>query len=115
MDSRTREAYFGDCKKLLCDINDTSQLLDVVNSCLNSIRMVVSRSFQNVRDLVHLTLRPSSVCRSTIMNNCPENTKSGEHDHSFFVDDIEFVTDSPYREPSASGEDASFGDQGGTW
>jgi len=108
-------SFLRDSEQLLGDVNDTSQLLDVLNASLDSRGVICASRVQDVLDLVDLTLGPLLVHWSTVLSNGEENAAQTESDNGLLVDDIVLVAERVDGGTGTGGEDGSLGDQRVSW
>lgn len=105
-------SYLGNLEQLLGDLNNSAQLLDVVNALLDGVGMVGTGSVQDVLLLLNLALSPLLVCGATILGDSSEDTEQTEGGDSLFVEDVELVADRSNGETGTGGEDSGLGDEG---
>lgn len=106
-----RKSYLGHLEKLFRDLDDTAQLLDTLNTLLDSRSMALSRGVEDVLHLVDLAIGPFLVHGSPIMRHGPEDGESGKHDNGLFIDHIDLIRDGVDGDTGAGGEDGGLGDE----
>lgn len=99
--------YPGNVEELLGKINNTRQLLDVVNTRLDGVGVVGTGSVQDVRVLLDLALGPLLIRGATIFGDSCEDAEDTEQDNGLLVEHIEFVAD------GGNGKTGSGGESGG--
>lgn len=67
--------YLGYLEQVLRHVNDTSQLLHVVNPILDSFRMTLPGRVQDALHLVDLALSPFTIHRPAVLENSPEDAQ----------------------------------------
>lgn len=105
-------SYLGNLEKLLGNVNDTLELLDVLNALLDSIGMLSSSSIQAICVLLDLTLGEGRPGRPTELGNAVEDGQQTEGDDGLLVQDIELVADGGNGCTGGTGENSGLGDEG---
>lgn len=108
---KMHKSYPGNLKKLLSDINNARQVVDVVNPRLNSVGVVGTSSVQKVLVLLNLTLSPLPVRRATVLGNATKNAKNAENNNGLLVHYVELVADGSNGKTRGGGKDSRLGDQ----
>lgn len=106
-----REANLGDFKELLGNVDNTTELLHVLNASLDSIGVVGTSRVQNILVLLRLTLSPLPVHGATIFAESSEDTDQTECDDSFLVENVKLVADRGNRETGSGRQDGGLGDE----
>lgn len=104
-------ANLGNFKKLLGNLNDTTELLDILNAGLDGIGVVGTSRVQNILVLLRLTLSPLSVHGATIFAESSEDTEQTECDYGFLVQHVELVADGGNGETGSGRQDRGLGDE----
>lgn len=112
MQNNARLIYLGNSEELLGDLNNTSKLLDVVHTRLDSVGVVGTGSVQDILVLLDLALSPLTVHGTTVLSSGGENAEKTESSNGFLVHDIELIADSGNGETGSGGEGSGLGDQG---
>ena len=84
-------SYLRHLEEGLGNLHNTAELLDTLNSRLDSFGVVGSGSVQNTLDLVDLAVGPLLVHRASIFENSSPNAQETECDNGFLVDDVVFI------------------------
>ena len=104
--------YLGNSEELLGEVNNTRELLDVVNALLDSIGVVGTGSVQDVRVLLDLGISPLLVGRASVLGNSGENAEQTESSNGLLVHHVKLVADGSNGETGGSGEEGGLGDEG---
>lgn len=81
MNDSSHRSYLRYLEKLLRNIDDATQLLDILDPFLHRRRVLLTRRVQDVLLLADLTLSPIFVQRPSVTSYSPENAKGGQHDN----------------------------------
>ena len=103
--------YLGNCKQVLCDINHTAQILNILHARLDSIGVIFPRRVENVFDLVALALGPCLVSRPCIVVDSPVNGQERQHSDALLVDHVQLIADGGNGQAGTCREDGGLGRQ----
>ena len=87
------ETDLGHLEERFCDVNYASELLDILDSFLNSILMPLSCRVQNSTHLLSLIFGPSSISRTNIFPYTPEDGQECDCDDCLFIEYVELIAD----------------------
>lgn len=104
-------ANLGNFKKLLGNLNDTAELLHILNAGLDGIGVVGTSRVQDILVLLRLTLGPLSVHGTAIFAEGSEDAEQTESDDGFLVEDVQLVADCGNGETGSGGQDGGLGDE----
>lgn len=107
--------YLGHLKEVLCDLNNTAQLLDVLDPFLHSVGVVCSGAVKDILLLLDLTLGPLLIHGPSHLSYTGEDAEETECSDGFFIEDIKLIADSGDRETSTGGENGSLRHQTIAW
>lgn len=103
--------YPGDSEELLGNVNDTGELVDVVNALLDGVGVVGTGSVQDVLVLLDLALSPFPVGGTTVLADGSEDAEKTEGGNSFLVKDVQLIADGGNGKTGSGREDGGLGDQ----
>lgn len=96
---------------MLGNLNNTTELLHILNAGLDGIGVVGTSRVQNILVLLRLALGPLSVQGATIFADSSEDTEQTECDDGFLIKDVKLVADSGNGEASSGRQDGGLGDE----
>lgn len=101
----------GNSKEVLCDVNHTTEVLDVVDPALDGIGVVLPRRVQDVLDLVRVAVAEVLVHGPDIVVDSPVDGQKREKNDGLLVDDVDLVADGRDGDTGAGGEQADLAGQ----
>lgn len=101
----------GNFKKLLGNLNNTTELLHILNAGLDGIGVVGTSRVQNILVLLRLTLSPLSIHGTAIFAESSEDTDQTECDDGFLVEHVKLVADGSDRKTGAGRQDGGLGNE----
>jgi hypothetical protein len=101
--------YLGNFKKLLGNLNDTTELLHILNAGLDGIGVVGTSRVQNILVLLRLTISPLSVHGTTIFAESSEDAEQTECNDGFLIQDVKLVADGGNGETGSGRQDGGLG------
>lgn len=102
--------YLGNLEQGLGDVNDTTEVLNVVDALLHGGGVVGAGSVQDAGDLLDLLLGVAGPGRAGVMSDSPEDGQQTESDNGFLVDDVELVANGSHAETGTRGQDSGLGE-----
>jgi hypothetical protein len=78
-------SHLGNLEELLGDINNSVQLLNIVNALLDGVGVVGTRSVQDVLVLLNLAIGPLLVYGTAVLSNSGEDAEQTESGNGFLV------------------------------
>ena len=99
----------GDSEEVLGGLDDTTEVRDTADAALDGVGVVVTRSVQDVLDLVGVVLGELLVHGADIVVDTEVDGEEGEEDNGLLVDDVELVADGGDGKTSTGGENADLG------
>lgn len=101
----------GNFEKLLGDLNNTAELLDVLHTRLDGVGVVATGRVQNVFVLLRLTLCPLSVGGTAVLAEGSEYAEQTEGDDGFLVQHVKLVADGGDRQTGTGRQNGGLGNQ----
>lgn len=103
--------YLGDLEEVLGDVNDTTKVLDALDSLLHSRGVFLASAVENVLDLVVLALGPLLVSGTSVDSDTSVDGEKAEQDDRLLVDDVELVGDGGNGNTGTGGEDGGLAEK----
>lgn len=103
--------YLGNSEQSLGDVDNTSQLLDVLDPVLHGLRVIGAGLVQDVLDFVLVRLGPLLVQGASVRDKGTPNAQQTEGDDGLLVDDIVLVADGVDGQTGSGGQDGGLGDE----
>jgi hypothetical protein len=92
-------------------LNNTAQLLDVLNATLDGIGVVGPSSVQDIFVFLNLTFGPRLVGGSAVLRNTGENAEQTESDDGFLVQNVKLVANGGDGKTGTGGKNGRLGDK----
>lgn len=99
----------GDSEEVLGGLDDTTEVRDAADAALDGVGVVVTRSVQDVLDLVGVVLSELLVHGADVVVDTEVDGHEREEDNGLLVDDVELVADGGDGKTSTGGENANLG------